>query len=436
MAPDSEPAGSPARISRRRVDELRDLVIPVGAKGVPLDTHGMTVRQLSATGRHVLRGEFPMPVAVLRESQVNRNITAMQSYCDTRGVSLCPHGKTTLAPQLFQRQIEAGAWGVTAATPAHLRMYRHFGVSRILYANQLVEPGPIRWLAAELSNDPDFEFYCLVDSVAGVEILSDGLREARCRRPVDVLVEIGHPGARCGVRDMSQALDVARAVDASDMVTLVGVECFEGLPPMTADLPSVDEFLCTTAVLATEMMTHTSLADRGSVILTAGGSAYFDRVVDALTERQSFPVPVHVVLRSGCYVTQDGGFYAETSPLQGRATTPTLANALELWAAVLSRPEPDFLVTSLGKRDCSYDQRPPVPRWRFDGQRVTDLTGAETVALSDQHAHLRVPPDDRTRVGDLVGFVVSHPCTTFDKWSLLPVVDDDHRMVDIVVTAF
>ncbi len=425
-------------MSVERLDELGDFPLPVGTKGLPLAAGGMTLREFSESGFSVLDGDVPMPIALLKEREMSANIVAMQDYCNSHRVSLCPHGKTTLSPQIFARQLDIGAWGITAATPSHLRLYRHFGIDRIFYANELVEVEPIRWLAGELNDNQDFDFYCIVDSTAAVEILDRNLRGGGLERQVNVLVEVGHPGGRCGVRDADAALDVATAVDAAATLRLTGVECFEGLPPVSASVAKVDEFLDTVRATAVELATRTSLARAESMMLSAGGSAFFDRVVEKFCHHMDLDVPLHVVLRSGCYVTQDGGFYARTSPLQGRAIDgSTLQNALEVWGTVLSRPEPGFLVASVGRRDCSYDQGFPIPHLVATGDgRPTAWLEATSVGMSDQHTHVRVSAQLRAQVGDRVGFVVSHPCTTFDKWRVLPVVDDDYRMVDAILTAF
>jgi D-serine dehydratase len=52
----------------------------------------------------------------------------------------------------------------------------------------------------------------------------------------------------------------------------------------------------------------------------------------------------------------------------------------------------------------------------------------EVLSLNDQHARLRVAPGSELQPGDLVGFRISHPCTTFDNWRALPMVDDEYRV--------
>src|SRR5690606_31737553 len=90
------------------------------------------------------------------------------------------------------------------------------------------------------------------------------------------------------------------------------------------------------------------------VIVTVGGSAYFDQVTRALTAPWPEPMDVLPVLRSGAYVTHDDGFYRGISPLgeQPRITGfPGLRPAMRLWAQVTSRPSHDLALLTAGKRD-------------------------------------------------------------------------------------
>jgi D-serine dehydratase len=379
-----------------------------------------------------------MPALVLKETALANNLAAMAAYATNAGALLCPHGKTTMAPQLFARQIEAGAWGLTAATPAHLAVYRHYGVQRILYANELVEPHVIGWLDQELADDPDFEFYCLVDSLAAVEALDGRLRSARS--PVNVLIEIGYPGGRCGVRDLDSARRIADAVESSSRLALRGIECFEGLiarnePDET--IRAVDEFLFFTHAVARDLVARTSLREAETVLISAGGSAYFDRVTSAFAVASSGADRTRLILRSGCYLTQDGGFYNEVSPLAGRAEVPVLRDAIEVWSTVVSRPEPNLVITSMGRRDAPYDMGlPRAVRFATPGGNPCPLEGAQVKRLNDQHAHIAVPSDSTLGPGDLVGCAISHPCGAFDRWRVILVVDDDYRATEAIATCF
>ncbi|OZM77530.1 hypothetical protein [Pseudonocardia sp. MH-G8] len=413
---------------------------PVDARFRAFPDLGLTLGEVPEAGWTV--ADLLLPVVTLRESAVAHNIARMAAWCAERGVSLAPHGKTTMAPQLFERQLAAGAWAITAATIGQARLMRAFGVPRVLLANQVVDAPGLRWLAAELRRDPGFTFLCLVDSVEGVELMEAVLAEADAARPVDVLVELGVPGRRTGVRDPADLVALAERVAASRWLALAGVEGYEGvLPPSraAAAVRRVDDFLAR-LVAAVQVLDGKGLfRDRTELVVTAGGSAFFDRVVAATSRLAGTSVPVRAVLRSGGYVTHDHLSYERSSPLRAEAAGPgeRLRPALELWARVLSTPETGLAVAGFGKRDAPYDLDLPVPLARRAAGAVAaePLVGAaEVVELNDQHAFLH--HDGRLRVGDLLTFGLSHPCTAFDKWSLLPVLDDEDRVVDAVRTYF
>jgi len=385
-----------------------------------------TIRQVAERRWNVIGGDFLMPVMVLKQSALRHNIDAMAAVCARHGISLAPHGKTSMSPQLTQMQLEAGAWGVTAATTWQVRVWRAFGAARVLLANELVEPASIRWIAEELRDDPAFEFYCLVDSVAGVRLLDSTLQDAAANRPLQVLLEIGIPGGRTGCRTKEQARGVAEAVDESRHLTLAGVEGFEGIRDSVEE---IDPFLERLRSIVLEL-------DRDQLLVTAGGSAFPDRVIAAF---EGLPKRAHVVLRSGCYLTHDAVHYKHVSPFGSRlAGTDPLQEALEVWGVVLSLPEPGLALLGFGKRDVPYDLELPLPRLvKRAGQQLRRLSdGASIASLNDQHAYMHFGDGEDLAVGDLVGCGISHPCTAFDKWRLLPVVDDGYRVVDAVMTYF
>jgi len=76
-----------------------------------------------------------------------------------------------------------------------------------------------------------------------------------------------------------------------------------------------------------------------------------------------------------------------------------------------------------------------IDRGRADGT-IEDAGPLSVRRLDDQHAYLAVPDGGGLSPGDLVGFGISHPCTTLDKWRVIPVVDDDYQVIDAVHTFF
>ena len=412
---------------------LREDPIDWRYKGFP-PAQGVTPATLAERGWNLLAGDLFLPALVLRESALAHNLELMAHWCETRGVALAPHGKTTMSPELFVRQLEAGAWGITAATPAQARMYRAFGVGRILLANELVEPTAVRWVASELAADPSFDFSCLVDSGEAVTVMERALAGREVARPIPVLVELGVEGGRTGARTVAAALEIAAEVGRSGVLELAGVECFEGI---LHDDDAVDAFLRDLRRLLDDLLDADAFSDREEIVVTAGGSVYFDRVAELLAPPPEVP-RVRLVLRSGCYLTHDHGFYDRSSPFGTDGTAAErLHPALEAWAVVLSRPEPELAIVGMGKRDVPHDIDLPIPlrvRSRA-GLRETDGI-MEVVDLNDQHAYVRLPANEDLAPGDLLGCGISHPCTAFDKWRLLPVVDDDYAVIDAVHTFF
>jgi D-serine dehydratase len=430
-----------------RLDELLRMPVDPTVKGWPARAGTLPLGEVGAKGWNLLREDLPLPAAVIRRSTLEHNSRWMRSFLERFDALICPHGKTTMAPQLFARQLADGAWGITVATAQQLMVCRRFGVARVLMANQPTGRQAIQAALAELADDPSFEFLCLIDSVRGVEGLAEEVRAFRLDRPIQVLLEAGLPGGRTGCRSLADALEVARAAAAAPELALVGVEAFEGLireatPEASArKVEGLLDFVVETAIACD----REDLYAPGQVLLSAGGSAFFDRVAQRF-RAANLNREVKVVLRSGCYLTHDSQMYhrlfaelCERTP-EARRIGPGLRAALEVWAYVQSVPEPGLAIVTMGKRDVSYDAGLPVPeQWFRPGLHARPQSlgeGFRVTGLNDQHAYLAVPEDGPLEIGDMVAFGISHPCTTFDKWQLLYVVDDDYRVVEALRTFF
>jgi D-serine dehydratase len=416
-------------------------------KGLPAGIAAVQLEAVGGCGFNVLREDLPLPLAVLKSSSLAHNASWMRAFLELTGVRLAPHGKTSMSPELFRRQLDDGAWGITVATVQQLRVCRQHGIRRILMANQLVGRQAIRYVLDELAHDPDFEFFTLADSIAGVEMLANAALERNAGRPLNLLVELGVRGGRTGCRSVAEALAVAnRIAQATPHLRLAGVEGYEGAVPgatpedKEANIATFVDALGQVAIECEER----GLFDAGSVILSAGGSAYFDMVTRL--PREVAGRHAEIVIRSGCYLTHDSDSYADaarrmlTRMPQLAALGDGLRDAIEIFAYVQSRPEPDLAILALGKRDVSHDLHLPFARTAFrPGHDVRPrplAPGCAVTALNDQHAYLHVPAGEALAVGDVVGCSISHPCTTFDKWRFLPIVNDDYDVVDAVATWF
>ncbi|WP_415977116.1 amino acid deaminase [Rhodococcus sp. 077-4] len=421
------------------VEALGQRMLGPEHKALPPRSWGQTVQDFLATSPRL--SEFTTPVLTLDRQRIASNISVMADWTAQAGVLLAPHGKTSMAPQLWKQQLDAGSWAITLATGWQVQVARSFGVERIVLANAEIDPVALTWVAAELDSHPTFEFYCWADSVATVHEM-DRILSARGERPIAVVVELGGPHGRTGARTIDEATAVARVIASSSRLTLAGVGGYEGAlshDRSEGGLEVVRNYLDAVADL------HRSLDAEGlygeHAIVTAGGSAYQDLVVErllSLTTEEG--VRTDVVLRSGAYVVHDDGFYAQISPLTPARTDVPLISAMHGWARTVSRPEPGLALLDAGKRDFPFDEGLPVPQYVRGDERLN--SDAEITALNDQHAFLRLPGEDAAAlpVGSVVRLGLSHPCTAFDKWRLIPVVNDadgdDPVVVDLVHTFF
>jgi len=260
---------------------------------------------------------------------------------------------------------------------------------------------------------------------------------------LNVLLEIGVAGGRTGVRWFEASVELGRSIAAeTGALALRGVEIFEGIYPVSGSGPTATEAMLEKMIGAARRLLNEGLFGAGEIILTGGGSALFDLCARHLAAAD-LQGRTKVVLRSGCYVTHDHGTYAAAmEAVRERQPAAFIADldpaaALEVWAVVQSLPEADFAVVSLGKRDVGFDVDMPRPIWHFRPGTRTLRPACDLPAVSklyDQHACLEGPHG--LAVGDLIGFGVSHPCSTFDRWRAIPMVDDQYRMVDIATTVF
>ena len=422
-----------------------DSPLPPGTKGLPLVADGFRVADVGRAGWNLLAGDLPLPAAVLKARALDGNMAAMQAYVASHGAMLAPHGKTSMCPQLFARQLQAGAWGITVATLPQAVVCVRLGVGRILIANQIVGEAEAAMFAALCAREPGIEFLALVDSARGAKVLQDAFEREGATK-ARVLIELGHAGGRTGLRSVEQGLELARAVAAMSHVRLCGIEGYEGLivsGDIEKDVAEVDLYLGTLLGFLQAARSENLFADPARILLTAGGSVYFDLVARQFT-RGGDPA-IEVILRSGCYVTHDSGFYEHHLAAAGRRATlsppPALENALSVWARVQSVPEEGLAILTAGKRDLSHDINLPRPiSWHRPGSPPSpaDIQGWKVTKLSDQHCFLHADGEAPTplAIGDMVELGISHPCTTFDKWPLLLEVNDDYDVIGGLKTFF
>lgn len=412
-----------------------DELLTVRDKGIPERAVGLTASDFLATQPRL--DEFWTPLIVLDDAAMRANVATMAAWCAENDLELMPHGKTTMAPELWQRQLDAGALGITLATMGQVRTGRSLGLSSIMLANSAADSRSLAWLAGELA-DPAFRFVCWADSVETVDAMEQALAGVELPRPIDVCVELGAAGGRTGARSLAAAQEIAERLAASTVLRLAGVAGYEG---SLAHDRSEHGLAAVRTYLEQQLELHraiTPLYDDGEVYVTAGGSAYFEIVADvwSAVERDG---RTRFTLRSGAYIVHDDGFYRGISPFDegGAAEGPRFVNAMHGIARVVSSPEPGLALVDAGKRDFPYDEGLPIPR-AAAGEISEEWhpLDATVSAMNDQHSYVRSA--EPLAVGSVVRFGLSHPCTAFDKWRVLPVVDslESGVVINLIRTYF
>ncbi|WP_439114979.1 amino acid deaminase [Hydrogenophaga sp.] len=414
-------------------------------KGFPAGQAPLWREQITQQGWQLLRGDLALPLAVLKQSALQHNLHWMRNFCVQRGLSIAPHGKASMSPELWQMQLDAGAWGISFATVFQAAVGARHGVPVVLIANQVIQPAELDALALLHAERPALRSLFLVDSLGQVDAIEAWAAARGFNERLEVLLELGMTGQRTGCRTAEEARQIARRIHASPALQLAGIECYEGTTAAcdhAKDRATVQHLMDRVDAIVREAIAQGWFAHE-EIILSAGGSAIFDLVAERLTPQLGRPV--RGVLRSGCYLTHDHQRYTRYLCCVGERLNlrETLKPALEVLACVQSQPEPGLALLGMGKRDVSYDLDLPQPVWRSNGrggatQPVPSHWHID--ALNDQHAYLRydpaAPEAEWPRLGDTVASGISHPCTTFDKWRWLPVVDDGYCVVDAVSTWF
>ncbi|MGB3254576.1 amino acid deaminase [Buttiauxella gaviniae] len=392
---------------------------------------------LMFTPANILNEDICLPAAVIKKGALENNIQWMQRYADTRGVSLAPHGKTTMTPWIFQQQQQAGAWAVGVGSAWQASMAMVSGIKRVLMVNQLVGKANMQLVSQLKTQYPDVDYLCCVDSLANAKTLS-AFFSANNQR-LDILIELGVPGGRCGCRTTEQAQALAEEISTLSGLRLRGLELYEGVLHGENPQPKVEALLRDAAALACQLEQYVD----GEFILTGAGSVWYDVVCNVWLAAQK-PANCRIVIRPGCYITHDAGIYQQAQDeLMARDKVACdlggdLVSALELIAMVQSVPESDRAIVNFGKRDSAFDAGLPQPvaHYRAGKSRELATNTIETTGIMDQHAMLKLKPGADVQVGDILVFSTSHPCLTFDKWKALLLVDEQYNVLETLETAF
>ncbi|MBE1205231.1 alanine racemase [Aminobacter carboxidus] len=418
-------------------------------RGVPSGTTAFASSLVSSKGWHPADGAMSLPVLTLDEQAFVSNRDLFFRYARQAGVEVAPHAKTPMAPDLARSLLQAGAWGTTVADIRQAAVMLRAGLDRLILANEVGGEGGARRLAMLIAANPQADLHVFVDSVAAVDALAATWRANDALPPLHVLVETG--AGRGGARTLGDAEAIIDAIIGSgDRLVAAGVATYEGAAGRQTQAETdtaISGLLELTANVFA--LLRKQVGAEAHLILSAGGSVFFDKVVSALAPVIARDGRAKLVLRSGAIFFHDNGVYDRAMAaiderhgfaLDGVAVSArqSFRPALRLWAEVLSRPEPDTVICGMGMRDVSFDQGFPVVLGRYRAGVPLPLTGSlPTVAkLNDQHAFLSLASDSDLAVGDVVELGISHPCTCLDRYRVIFGIDETGHVRNAFPTYF
>ena len=418
-------------------------------RGFPPGHAPLPLEAIGKQGWKPYDGTMALPLISLDRQAFADNVALMMAYVKDHGVEIAPHAKTPMSTAIVDALVAAGAWGASVADIRQAAVLLKAGQRRLILANQIGGPAAARRLAALLAGFPDADLHVFVDSPALAEALAAAWRERGDLPRLGLLVEFG--AGRAGARDGDTADAILDVILAAETPTfkLTGIAAYEGAAA-TADAQEtmlrIDGLVALTAGFLPKVRAR--VGDGRPLIVTAGGSVYFDRVVAGLSAAVKADPDCRLVLRSGAIFFHDHGIYEHgLAGLdarggfriggQSRSASSGFRPALRVWAEVLSLPEPGLAICGMGLRDVAIDQGLPRPLALYrEGARLADLAGAGVLRLNDQHAFVTLAAGSGVQVGDVVEFGISHPCTCLDRHAIVYGLEPDHTVTAAYPTSF
>ncbi|HXZ86767.1 MAG TPA: alanine racemase [Myxococcota bacterium] len=328
--------------------------------------------------------EVDTPALVVDLERMERNIAAMSRFFADKRAKLRPHWKTPKCVEVAERQLAAGAIGVTCAKLGEAEALAAGGVrTSVLIANQLVGAAKLARLVALARVLP--ELIVAVDSAEQIAALDAALAGASAPAPrLGAVIEVDTGMHRCGTSAPEETLALAQRLRAS-RVAYRGVMGYEGHAVLVADAAKRKELAEAAAALLLAHVEALRGAGLAPEIVSSGGTGTYDLTgtVPGITE-----------IQAGSYVFMDGRY---------REVRSDFEPALTLHTTVIHR-RGRLLVTDAGVKSLSSDFGLPTG---FE-------LGARVVALSEEHGHVLVDEGVELAPGERIRLLPSHGDTTIN----------------------
>ncbi len=342
-------------------------------------------------GKH--KSEIDTPALLIYMDVVEKNISRMANFFKNKECKLRPHMKTHKLPIIAQKQIEAGAIGVTCAKLSEAKLFFESGIKKILISNEIVGETKIQRLV-NLSRYGDL-IVC-IDNYENAKNISDAA--TRIGIKINVLVEVNVGLNRCGVMPGKPALGLVQKIDGLKNIIFRGLMGYEG----GLFIHDIDEKKRKCRESNNLLVETKKLIEENGFpvkIVTAGGSN---------TYKLTGTYPGITDIQVGSYVTMDE---------HNRSFGLDFDQAITVITTVISKPERTRAVIDAGKKSISVDEGLPVCKDK----------GISIFKLNEEHGHLSIKNQDaKISVGDKIEIIPQHGCTTISLYDSYMIIRDDH----------
>lgn len=343
-------------------------------------------------------GDCDTPALLLDIDAAERNIEKMAAYFRGTSASLRPHVKVHKSPWLAQKQIDAGARGITVAKVSEAEVMARAGIDDVLIANEVVGEYKVKRLArvAKLC-----KLGVIVDNIHNARQISELASQEGSR--VRVLVDVNLSSVMGGVLDRTgvvpaDALALAREVSKMKSLEFSGVMGYEG---------SLKAFPEPASKAAAGKKALGLLVETAQTIRESGLSAGVVSSSGTMSYKIAAEFPGVTEVQAGGYLFMDLGY---------RRAGIDFETSLTLLTTIVSKPRPEKLIVDVGYKAISAESGLPG---------VKDRPDLEVTSLNAEHGHVNVSEGSARpgiEVEDKLELLPSHVDTTtclHDEYVLL-----------------
>ena len=404
---------------------------------------------------NILKENVQFPILTMKESVFKKNIKSMNNFANYNGVSLAPHCKTSMCPQILKKLNDLNYWGFSAANNQQLSMLLEMGIKKIIIANLITNKSNIINLFKLIEKyGYAKKIYLCVDSTFGVNLLKELSIQYKFKHKLRILIETGFQNSRNGVRNLNSLnILTGKIIKLPSNFIFCGILFYEGAVSeknYKKTINKVNKFI-SFSLKAFDYLLKNNFFSNEEIILSGGGSEYFDLIINSFQKYKNIK-NIRLIIRPGTFIAYGHGHYLKSiENIDKRGTlfinkknikaTNLFNPSLELWGHIISMQDSNRAILNFGKRDVHYDRGYPIPLSIYRKgklfQKINPKQNKYKIyKMSDHHAFLYFTNDQDIRIGDLIKLGVTHPCVTIDKWDFFYMIDEKYNVKEGLKTFF